>query len=70
MSTYGIHQIVGLEDRGCEDRNDILAASNAYNGVTLNIDSRIYKWVDTSFVDSQSIPTSQASPTGQLGFYV
>ncbi len=38
-----------------------LAVANASNGSTVNIDSKIYRWVDTSFVEFQSIPTSQAT---------
>lgn len=38
-----------------------LAVANASDGHTVNVDSKIYRWVDTSFVEIQTIPTFQAS---------
>jgi len=37
-----------------------LAVANDYNGSTVNLDSKIYRWSGTQFVEFQSIPTHYA----------
>ena len=41
--------------------NSYLAAANQHNNITSNVDSKIYRWNDTSFVEIQSIPTHWAT---------
>ncbi len=37
-----------------------LAVANHYNDSTRNINSKIYRWIDSNFVEAQSIPTNGA----------